>query len=187
MSTRRPALALVPQPAAKSCDQLRLPPRKRDKPKTPSPVVQLTSLSAQALELARTRGVADHDAPLARRLTRLASLATGVSMTANLCALEASALVFWSVFVLGTGIITALVCLRNYVARRVGEISARARLLPEIERLDYLASVQLARAERSRRRSRSREPRQLESVPVTARCGVCGAGDGEWCDAGLHG
>ena len=167
--------------------QLRLSPREQDKPKAPSPVVQLTSLSAQALELARTRGVADHDAPLARRLTRLASLATGVSMTANLCALEASALVFWSVFVLGTGIITALVCLRNYVARRVGEISARARLLPEIERLDYLASVQLARAERSRRRSRSREPRQLESVPVTARCGVCGAGDGEWCDAGLHG
>ena len=133
------------------------------------------------------RGVVDHDAPLARRLTRLASLATGVSMTANLCALEASALVFWSVFVLGTSILVALVCLRNYVARRVGEISARARLLPEIERLDYLASVQLARAERSRRRSRMRAPRQLESVPVTARCSVCGAGVGEWCDAGLHG
>lgn len=180
MSARRSTLMLVPQPAVKFCEELRMPPRKQHKLKAASPVVMLTSLSAQALELTRTRGVADHGAPLARRLTQLAALATGVSTTASLCVMEASALVFWSVFVLGTCCIVALLCLRNYVARRVGEITARARLLPEIEQLNYLASVELARAERSRRRSRMREPRQLASecvhVPVTARC-----------DAGLHG
>lgn len=191
MSARKSALVLVPQPAAKFCEELRVPPRKQHKLRAASPVAMLTSLSAQALELTRTRGVADHGAPLARRLTRLAMLATGASTTASLCAINASALLFWTVFAFGTGISVVLLCLRDYVARRVGEITARARLLPEIEHLNYLASVELARAERSQRRSRAREPRQLASecvhVPVTARCHVCGAGDGEWCDAGLHG
>lgn len=156
MSARRSAPVLVPQPAVGFPEGLRMPPRKRRRSKSPSPVEMLSSLASQALELARTRGVADHDAPLARRLTRLAALATGASVTASLCAMEASALVFWSVFLLGNGIIGALLCLRDYVARRAGEVSARARLLPEIERLDYLAGIELARAERSRQRSLER-------------------------------
>ena len=77
MSAHRSTLVLVPQPAVKFCEELRMPPRKQHKLRAASPVAMLTSLSAQALELTRTRGVADHGAPLVRRLTRLAALATG--------------------------------------------------------------------------------------------------------------